>query len=468
MAGGIIRRLGGDKVKQYITSPKEVLEVDWSVLSGAGLGLVFKALLADLAGAPPPPEWEAERLQYSKQAWRQTNVEETYFHRNLATSVTKGFLIRGVIYDMPSLIQSRKRIEAVAQGVNGSELTGKKDFKTRDWMSLVDADIRKESQRPKSEYAEGSVKASDVVEKLGLKGVVPGLADRVEGGGGKSNTYKKQNLEALLGKVDGIRAKYADKIRTKKLLADARHEQRELGITDNPALRSTGSKKGWRIVPGSPVLIRYLEKRGLSQGLIARGQQDDLDSFHEQIGNFQFQHTSRELLQGNASSDAKHELSAKILKGICDTWGIPSKEVLLVVGEGRDSEALMKKAGDLGFFICKVKGAEFDEELQMLPAPQNMSIPHCEEKRLVSLDTQRAVRSVKAELQHNRGLRTWFQKLATGTLDVDNQVQVVASECVHFTVADMIELKWVIEDLNGVSYRRSTMIRGFEEMVGRK
>lgn len=124
-------------------------------------------------------------------------------------------------------------------------------------MSLVDADIRKESQKPKSDLAEGTVQAADVIDKLGLRGVIPGLADRVQGG--KSKAVRKQNLEALIGKADGIRAKYADKIRTKKILADARHEQRELGITYNPAVGSSGSKKGWRIVPGSPLLIRYLE-----------------------------------------------------------------------------------------------------------------------------------------------------------------------------------------------------------------
>lgn len=128
MAGGLIRCLSGQTVKQYANSQKPVLEVDWSVLSGAGLGLVFRALFTDLAGAPPPPELAAERLQYSKQAWRQATVEETYFHRNLATSLTKGSLIRGVIYNMPSLIQPPKRDEERARAQKNSDLTGEKSL----------------------------------------------------------------------------------------------------------------------------------------------------------------------------------------------------------------------------------------------------------------------------------------------------------------------------------------------------
>jgi hypothetical protein len=129
----------------------------------------------------------------------------------------------------------------------------------------------------------------------------------------------------------------------------------------------------------------------------------------------------------------------------------------------------MAKAGSLGFFVCKVKGTQFDHEDQPLfDSPQQLSLPTYADTSQVSLDTQRAVSSVKAELRQKRGLRNWYQRLASGTLDEDNRVQVVASDGVHFSVADMIELKWIIEDLNGVSYRRSTMIRGFEEMIGRK
>lgn len=141
---------------------------------------------------------------------------------------------------------------------------------------------------------------------------------------------------------------------------------------------------------------------------------------------------------------------------------------LQVLGEDHNSQALITKAGDLGFFVCKVKGARFDGEAQGLLAPQTTRSSEYGDNSIVSLDTQLAVSSVKAELKLNRGLRTWFQRLSAGTLDVEDQVQVVASNGIHFTVADMIELKWVIEDLNGVSYRRSTMIQGFEEMVGRK
>lgn len=79
-------------------------EADWSAISPAGLGLLFKELLSDFMGAPPPPE-VLEAREFYKRAWKTANVADIYFNRQMVGSTKPGFLVRAVIYDMPSLIQ---------------------------------------------------------------------------------------------------------------------------------------------------------------------------------------------------------------------------------------------------------------------------------------------------------------------------------------------------------------------------
>lgn len=67
-----------------------------------------------------------------------------------------------------------------------------------------------------------------------------------------------------------------------------------------------------------------------------------------------------------------------------------------------------------------------------------------------------------------KGLVSWFHQLKEGTLHVGddqrNMRNLFPKGYVHFSVTDMVELKWVIEDLNGVSYRKSTLISGFQDL----
>lgn len=68
-----------------------------------------------------------------------------------------------------------------------------------------------------------------------------------------------------------------------------------------------------------------------------------------------------------------------------------------------------------------------------------------------------------------KGLVSWFTHLKEGTLHVEEDHDVRMRHLfpkghVHFSVTDMVELKWVIEDLNGVSYRKSTLISGFQDL----
>jgi hypothetical protein len=66
---------------------------------------VFKELLADFMGAPPPPD-VLEAREFYKRAWKTANISDIYFqHRQLVGIIPQGFLVRGIVYDMPSLIQ---------------------------------------------------------------------------------------------------------------------------------------------------------------------------------------------------------------------------------------------------------------------------------------------------------------------------------------------------------------------------
>lgn len=83
---------------------QKAFEADWSAISPAGLGLMFKELLSDFIGAPPPPE-VLEAREFYKRAWKTANVSDIYLQRHFTGPIETGFLVRGVIYDMPSLIQ---------------------------------------------------------------------------------------------------------------------------------------------------------------------------------------------------------------------------------------------------------------------------------------------------------------------------------------------------------------------------
>lgn len=71
-------------------------------------------------------------------------------------------------------------------------------------------------------------------------------------------------------------------------------------------------------------------------------------------------------------------------------------------------------------------------------------------------------------IKPKKGLVSWFHQLKEGTLHVGddqrNMRNLFPKGYVHFSVTDMVELKWVIEDLNGVSYRKSTLISGFQDL----
>jgi hypothetical protein len=77
--------------------------------------------------------------------------------------------------------------------------------------------------------------------------------------------------------------------------------------------------------------------------------------------------------------------------------------------------------------------------------------------------------SVAKTAAFKKGIVSWFTQLKEGTLHVEENQDsrmrhLFLKGHVHFSVTDMVELKWVIEDLNGVSYRKSTLISGFQDL----
>ncbi|KAG0592289.1 hypothetical protein KC19_1G239600 [Ceratodon purpureus] len=452
----VLRRL----LKVPPTRPLLELEADWSVISPGGLGLVFKELLADFMGAPPPPD-VLEAREFYKRAWKTANVADIYFqHRHLAGIIPQGFLVRGIVYDMPSLIQKEHKIPAITASSDDSptstkaaEPAEKYDVKRRDWSSLL-IDFDTDAQVKKGD--DTTVSADQVIESLGLKAVAPGLQNRVGTASTglknvkpKSKMEEKQALEEVMGRGDSIRAKYATKIFQKKMLAEARREQAKLGIF--PTAAPKASSRGWQVMPGAPALVRYLEERGLKQALLARGPEEDLTCLLDQLGNYKFQHITH-VSNGSDELAPGEPLSNERLKRICTNWALPPKQVMVVIGGGAQGEAALAATEDSGFFVCRVNNSSHENEVQI----QDKS------------STETAETTAKTEAS-KKGIVSWFNQLKEGTLHVEENHDsrlghLFPKGHVHFSVTDMVELKWVIEDLNGVSYRKSTLISGFQDL----
>lgn len=454
MAGVLLRRV----LKMPPRGPLLELEADWSAISPAGLGLVFKELLADFMGAPPPPD-VLEAREFYKRAWKTANVSDIYFHQPGAMR-QPGFLVRGIIYDMPSLIhKERKRPAdssetALASTTSSNDTDNqpeKYDVKRRDWSSML---IDFDTDAGKSKSDDTTVSADQVIENLGLKAVVPGLKDRVVKRNDvkpKTKMEEKQALEEVMGRGDSIRAKYAAKIFQKKMLAEARREQAKLGIF--PTAAPKASSKGWQAMPGAPALVRYLEERGLKQALLARGSEDDLTCLLDQLGNYKFQHVTH-VSDGSDEIALGEPLSNERLNRICMNWSLPPKQIMVVIGDGAEGEAALRATEDSGFFVCRINNSSHENE-------QQKSVT----------DTSEA--NVKTTVS-KKGIVSWFNQLKEGTLHVEEDPDARMRHLfpkghVHFSVTDMVELKWVIEDLNGVSYRKSTLISGFQDLgIGAK
>eukprot|EP00897_Mesotaenium_endlicherianum_P002922 jgi/Mesen1/2658/ME000167S01807 len=592
---------------------ERMFDVDWSVFSASGLGDVFRELLADLLGAPPPPassgrlgRWPRGKQQ--KRAY--ANMEQIYAQQQLRRTAAPGFLVRGIIYDMSALMLGLEQGtpglppgSAAAVSGDASQRCGGSDSASasasdsdppsdpeaaakaevlelvkKHWEGLgVTPPPAHDASKPVARTTQG-ISIDELTDQLGLGSLLPSVTGRVEerlppgalpssarpgaggaaagasagrsagagaGGGGAGGdatgargssgaVSKERELEELLGggTGGGVRAKYAARLREKRVMAETRREQARFGVAEGggaalsgmrrrPAIGSVAAAdaKDWIAMPGSAGLLRYFQERRLSQGLLAEGPPDDVALLLDQLGAFPFDPT---LLRAGAASSASPAYAekplrwaaadcqslialnlglagapsqlglclatafvegaggGKALETICRDWKLEPKQVMLVVGVGRQAEEVLSSVANRGFFVCQVSSA-----YKRSPAAPSSSASTSEEPAqleshaatsselsagvpqgpsLTSARSQQSTSSRRDEAGTGRGEKggvlEWYRKLSEGTLHVEKGASSSSKgPLIHFTVGDMTELKWVIEDLNGVSYRRSTFLR---------
>eukprot|EP00246_Nothoceros_aenigmaticus_P012777 TRINITY_DN410_c0_g1_i5.p1 TRINITY_DN410_c0_g1~~TRINITY_DN410_c0_g1_i5.p1 ORF type:complete len:290 (-),score=62.01 TRINITY_DN410_c0_g1_i5:454-1323(-) len=280
----------------------------------------------------------------------------------------------------------------------------------------------------------------------------------VEQQASKSKLQEKQELEEVIGAGDSIRAKYMLKIQEKKMAADARREQGNLEMTSSSGSRLAVGDRGWQAMAGAPGLVRYFEERGISQALLARGEEGDLTYLLDQLGNYKFRHIANVRINQDELGNGEF-LSEGTLKSICSKWGLPAKQVMVVVGEGSQSDAVLQVVINSGFFVCRMRGGSVRSDLERLAA--DCTRKHDRDHWTRNMHAFQLTKHSVNMKGGTGGFISWFNKLSEGTLHKDDYVEIESEESsVHFTVADMTELTWVIEDLNGTSYSRNSFISG--------
>lgn len=441
MATALLRRLSFGQKRSF-------LKVDRSAISLPHIPSKLRELAGDLLGFPMPPP---------PHVWRWCRVDVNEISRKNATDTANRsrFLIRAVIYDIPCFIHppKTKTEKNVDQMVNGEMGSVQAVLSGRDWSNVIHLD-HKEIANAATSPDIPTVTAAEVAQRLGV-GNIPGLQQMTAGSNKitwQSKLEEKQKLESILGTRDSVRAKYMEKIRQKKMMAEARRERDRFGINPLPVPPTGPSDKAWNVTPGSPALVRYLEERGISQALIARGDQSLLNDLLEKLGNYKFQHIKNleisktmEKSTEEVTKAANHYL--EILNNICAIWGLHPWQVLLVIGDSAHDEALQKAILGSQVFVCKVRNPSCPEDSFY---GHNVSVSHARHLKGGEL---------------NRGLFNWFKRLYEGTLHENGVVGRAEhnskDKAVYFKVIDMTQLKWIIEDMNGVSYKSSTFVQGF-------
>lgn len=441
MAAALLRRLN-------LSQKRSFLEVDQSVISLPPIPSIYKELAADLMSVPRPPPRHGSR-------WHRVDVHEIH-HKNVAAAANRSrFLVKAVIYDMPCFIHPPKseREKNDDQIVNGEMGSVQALLSGRDWSNVIHLDY-KDTATAATFPELPTVTAAEVAQRLGV-GHIPGLQQKTVDCNKitrRSKLEEKQKLESILGTGNSVRAKYMEKIRQKKMMAEARRDRERFGINPSPAPPIRPSDKAWQVTPGSPALVRYLEERGISQALIARGDKSQLNDLLEELGHYKFQHISNlEIAETSEKSTEEVTKAAnhytEILDNFCAIWGLPPWQVLLVIGGSAQDEALHKAILGSQFFVCKVRSLSCPEDRF---SAHNDSVSHAGH--------------LKGGRLH-RGLFNWFKRLYEGTLHEDGVIgrgeHNSKDKPVHFKVIDMTQLKWIIEDMNGVSYKNSTFVQGF-------
>ena len=278
----------------------------------------LKDLLLDLMGiAPPPPP-----NPFSSSAWIRKNaalgikIEQLYAQQRLQDVSERGYLVKGLIYDISALTCSvdsalknadsrQKSVRARARSQEEQKLF-KAQQAMHDWEGFVVGHVVEppEESHPASSApppgepgAEGggAIGAVSIRRSIAsgpdsgpqnlIPNPVPHKPVRGETGHQKSgigsgvgviNIRNEKEFEEVLGRGDSVRAKYEGRLREKRILADARQEgegawqaaaaaQGRKGVgVGTMQLRMVKSDREWVTMPGAATLLRHFRVGGLA------------------------------------------------------------------------------------------------------------------------------------------------------------------------------------------------------------
>ncbi|CAI5461560.1 unnamed protein product [Closterium sp. Yama58-4] len=171
----------------------------------------------------------------------------------------------------------------------------------------------------------------------------------------------------------------------------------------------------------------------------------------------------------------------------CKKWNLKPSQVLVVLGSGPTSSFLAQALQDSPFFICQMTTNSFTADAVPPPPAQahsSLESPSqgdsvdariAESQRKAAMVGNSAgnvsMESPSVSAQGTAGWTAWWKQLSEGTLHKDGmrdgdvrvagerkQVADWLQASARFKAADMVELKGVVEELNGVSFRSSTFM----------
>lgn len=114
-----------------------------------------------------------------------------------------------------------------------------------------------------------------------------------------------------------------------------------------------------------------------------------------------------------------------------------------IVGDDKEGKKALKCLQDSKFFLCRITKKDSQLQNQISETDENST----------------------KEINQPSTL-SWYQRLAEGKLGASDKTRSksnASSIISHFQVSSFSQVKMVIEDLNGVSYRRSTFVQSQEK-----
>ncbi|CAI5535493.1 unnamed protein product [Closterium sp. Naga37s-1] len=270
----------------------------------------------------------------------------------------------------------------------------------------------------------------------------------------------------------------------------------EMGFPEAAARVERG--RGWVVAPGSARLLRHFQSRTLKQALVTTHSRLDVLLLTDQLGNFSFDSQINVTTGAAASPSASGGPSHAPLtlspppsesRPPSDTSQTAAADLY---GESASapSAAVPSQTAAPSCGVTAEPGGTLLNEAQTSPAAAVSGIDSLEAARkrvdefvetckkwnlkpsqiLVVLGSG-PTSSFLAQALQDSGWAAWWKQLSEGTLhrdgmrdgdvQVDGDRKQVADwlqASARFKAADMVELKGVVEELNGVSFRSSTFV----------